>query len=141
VSVVLNSTDFTFSNNNRFRVQNNGNKNNDVIWFDEVIINGDGAPFGDTTQDRASMVAQAKILTANNQIELYPNPAKNALSVQFGAVRFDRVIMFTATGSLIEERDINETQMSFDVSNLPSGVYFMRFLQGKLAVTKRFVKE
>jgi len=49
--------------------------------------------------------------------------------------------MFTATGSLIEERDINETQMSFDVSNLPSGVYFMRFLQGKLAVTKRFVKE
>ena len=141
VSVVLNSTDFTFSNNNRFRVQNNGNKNNDVIWFDEVIINGDGAPFGDTTQDRVSMVTQAKILTANNQIELYPNPAKNAISVQLGSVRFDRVIMFTATGALIEERDINETQMSFDVSNLPSGVYFMRFLQGKLAVTKRFVKE
>ncbi len=106
-----------------------------------MIINGDGAPFGDTTQGRETMVTQAKILTTNNQIELYPNPAKNAISVQFGAVRFDRVIMFTATGSLIEERDIDQTEMSFDVSNLPSGVYFMRFLQGKLAVTKRFVKQ
>lgn len=140
VSEVLNASQYTFSANNRFRVQNNGNKNNDFIWFDAVIINGDPAPFGGESQNRASMVTQAKILTANNQIELYPNPVKNTLSVQFGATNFDRVQLFTATGALIEEREIDETLMNFDVSNLPSGVYFMRFLQGKLAVTKRFVK-
>ena len=141
VSEVLSASQYTFNNNNRFRVQNNGNKNNDFIWFDAVIINGDPAPFGGASLNRASMVTQAKILTANNQIELYPNPAQSTLSVQFGATRFDRVIMFTATGALIEEREIDETQMNFDVSTLPSGVYFMRFLQGKLAVTKRFVKQ
>lgn len=141
VEIVLDAS-FNFASNSRFRVRNSANQNNDQIWFDEVIITGDAAPLTEPTDRSQSLATQAKILTMNSGIDLYPNPTRSRVSIQFEKAQFDRVSLYSTTGVLIDEREIHgQNQMDFDLSNLPSGVYFLKFMQGKLAVSKRIIKQ
>lgn len=142
-NIVLPSGSYNFNTNNQIRIRNNANNNGDQIYFDQVVISGDPPPavLGDEITLRSPEAQQAKNLTLGNRILLHPNPTNTMLTIDMLDGGFDKVMIFSSTGTLVRTLDINADSVSLDVSELASGMYFARFISGKLAVTKRFVKK
>jgi hypothetical protein len=140
--ITLNSDSYSFNTNNRIRVLNNANSNNDQIYFDQVIITGELKPTvanndAITTSTDAEL---AKDLATSNNIKLYPNPANESLNIQILEGNFDEIMIFSSTGQVIKTITPKADRLNIDVSKFSSGIYFVRFTTGKLAVTKRFIK-
>jgi Secretion system C-terminal sorting domain len=102
--------------------------NNGVAMFDaEYVITG---------------VQQAGQISAN---ELYPNPATQqaTLSYTVSTAANVRIALVNMVGQEVEVQNIERTagnfQTTFDVSELPAGIYFVRMQVGNDVMTKRLV--
>ena len=65
-------------------------------------------------------------LKSENQISIYPNPANTILNVKCSTQAI--VTVFDVTGKLIESKNLKEGYSSVDVSNLNSGMYYVRVM-------------
>lgn len=75
-----------------------------------------------------------------NAIAIYPNPANNVLNYKVsGDVSVTSVSVMDVTGKVIST-PYNLNQNTIDVSNIQSGVYFVRFTSDNKTVTKKFIK-
>ncbi|MCX6272190.1 MAG: serine hydrolase [Bacteroidetes bacterium] len=91
----------------RFRSQNAyGN----LLYIDDVEV---------------SSVAGMAEITQNNDLKVYPNPAKNIVNVS-GMERNDNVCLMDMTGRLIECKRNTEGQLQFDLSALAPGMYLIQ---------------
>ncbi len=85
----------------------------------------------DKGKDYPSNVAMVQFLGSGRSIVLYPNPAKNHISVNYknGQASDVRVQLLTSLGQLLETRRVysqtGNTTISFDVSALADGNYVM----------------
>jgi endoglucanase Acf2 len=70
------------------------------------------------------------------QIDIVPNPTSDVLHVR----GLPGAVFATIYSSLGQRLQTNHIIDQLDVSHLPKGVYYVRFLIGKSAVTKKFVK-
>lgn len=75
-------------------------------------------------------------LSKNEGVKLYPNPATNQVTVAT-AGDINLVEIYTLSGQLVQ----TETERTFDVSGLPSGVYIAKVIGKDAASFVRFVKE
>ena len=74
-----------------------------------------------------------------NQITLYPNPTSGLLNLNFREdIVLSSVIITNISGSKVLE--IKEPVDNIDLSEYPSGVYFIKFSTDKGAINKRIVK-
>jgi hypothetical protein len=86
-------------------------------------------------------------LTINNTLvrsSVYPVPAKNIITVNFGSiVTKGDIKIFSTDMKLIKLETINGLSVKKDIniSGLPSGVYVIRYFNGSVAETHRFIKE
>ena len=137
-TITLDSGSYNFNANNKFRIRCDASANNDNIWFDQVIISGDNAfaPIADTNKANLNSFNQA----SSENIELYPNPVNTSLTIKILDGDYDEIMIFSPTGQLVKKIDASFNEMSIDVSEYASGVYFVRFVSGSFAFTKRFVK-
>jgi hypothetical protein len=79
--------------------------------------------------------------SSQNFFSVYPNPAENVLSIESsknpGAVN---CILFDQLGRSVfmhENLDFsNESKIALDVSNVPSGMYFLRIVSNGISYTK-----
>ena len=142
-TITLDSGTYNFNANNRFRIRCDASANNDQIWFDQVIITGDNALNGPvvTSETRTPDAVRAQELATKNNIKLYPNPANSQLNIEILDGTYDEIMVFSSTGKLVETISGGSDSMSIDVSKYATGMYFVRFVTGKLAVTKRFIKQ
>jgi Secretion system C-terminal sorting domain len=68
-------------------------------------------------------------LSANNKIELYPNPAQNTLNVSFDLEKVESAVLvriIDMQGRILKERDYDNVQkdnIPFDISSLQNGIY------------------
>jgi Secretion system C-terminal sorting domain len=68
-------------------------------------------------------------LSANNKIELYPNPAQNTLNVSFDLEKVESAVLvriIDMQGRILKERDYDNVQkdnIPFDISALQNGIY------------------
>jgi hypothetical protein len=69
----------------------------------------------------------------------YPNPVANNLTIEVS--QNATINIFNTQGQLIETALINCNITNIDVSNLPSGLYFMNVKTEKGTETKKFIKE
>jgi gingipain R len=78
----------------------------------------------------------------NNEISIYPNPATQLLSVNFGDIQKNNVgiTVFDLFGkkivSMTNPKIVNNTT-DIDVSSLPSGVYFVRITTDNISKTAK----
>ncbi len=79
--------------------------------------------------------------TTNDNIKLYPNSANSMLNIEILEGSYDEITIFSTSGKLIYEGESDVNKLSVDVSDLASGMYFVRFVSNGKAVTKRFIKE
>ena len=78
---------------------------------------------------------------ALNTVVFYPNPVKENLTVRFPQRGNYTVTIFNIIGDKVTDKTVmNESEIKFDVSDLPKGLFFLRYeFEGKV-VTKRFTK-
>ncbi len=82
-------------------------------------------------------------------MELYPNPAKEILHVEFMtdifSIKAAKIELYDVYGKLLDvtnvETDRLPSEVRIDVSHLASGMYFVRLSSAAGMVTKPFVKE
>ncbi|PKA81900.1 putative secreted protein (Por secretion system target) [Ulvibacter sp. MAR_2010_11] len=139
-NITLNSGSYSFNSNNRIRFRNAGTSNNDQLWFDQVIITGDNALAGSNEPANRDVV-KSFAENASEAIKLHPNPTTSNLTIEMLDMKFDEIIVFSSLGTVIKTIDPDSDNLTIDVSNLASGMYFVRFVSEGLAVTKRFIKE
>lgn len=76
-----------------------------------------------------------------NGLTIYPNPAKNTLTVQSQA-EMQNIRLFDLTGRLILElNNANTTKKELDINQLSSGVYFMEVKTANHREVRKIIKE
>jgi hypothetical protein len=74
-------------------------------------------------------------------VRLYPNPAQNKFSIE-SDLSLDIIKIYNQLGQLVEKFDVKDTQSSYDISTLSTGLYFIELssVDGKKTV-KKLVKQ
>lgn len=139
-TIILDSG-FSFNSNNRFRIRCDASGNNDQIWFDQVIISGDNAPGAAPIDNTSETILKSFTQNTLENIKLYPNPTNSQLNIEIIEGDFDEITVFSSTGMIVQTIDPTMDYVTLDVSQLSTGMYFIRFVSNGLAVTKRFIKK
>ncbi|NOU18938.1 MAG: DUF333 domain-containing protein [Bacteroidales bacterium] len=75
-------------------------------------------------------------------ISVYPNPSNNTINVKLSNGAMIGVVkIYNTNGSLVKTENIDKTEKSINVSELPSGVYILSVDDSKGPLTTRFVKK
>ena len=86
----------------------------------------------------------SSIFKINDDIKLYPNPAGDQLNVVFNTdVNVKNIAIYNLIGKMQNVYRVNGNNAGLDISSLPAGVYFVRFIddQGGVIATRRFTHE
>jgi hypothetical protein len=108
-----------------------------------VIISGDNviaAPLGPVANNNISRL-QSFNRDSNSNIKIYPNPTNAMLNIDILEGTYDEIVIFSTSGKLLYKVENNSNNLSIDVSQYASGMYFIKFVSNGIAVTKRFIKE
>ena len=67
-----------------------------------------------------------------NNIQLYPNPADKFTSVRIAGNESFEYQVFSSTGLLISEGNVNSINTQINTADLQNGIYYIRFIQSVL---------
>ena len=120
---------------------NGENPNGTWTLIVEDPWNGDG---GTLNNWKLSICSEANLSNAGfdlqNEISIYPNPVTNILNfLNTGNTKIDKFSVYDISGKEIELKSVLENQL--DVSNLQSGVYFIKFTINQKTTTRKFIKQ
>jgi len=77
-----------------------------------------------------------------NSVNIYPNPATNALNINFAsAVNKASVKIYSVIGSEVLSTTASGTNTLIDISNLASGAYMVQITTDNVVETKKIVKQ
>ncbi len=80
------------------------------------------------------------------EIKLYPNPTNHYLNIGLGSITGQtKISVFDSKGSIlntftVEGQSLFNQDVNIDVSNYPSGSYFIHLANSSVVKTKKFVK-
>ena len=72
--------------------------------------------------------------------DIYPNPVEDKLYIE-SEMEIEEVVVYTITGVVVGQQTTVNRQQSIDVTNLNSGVYFVKIVTSEGEVVKRIVKK
>ncbi|MDI1318486.1 T9SS type A sorting domain-containing protein [Flavobacterium sp.] len=118
-----------------------------LTWKEDY--NNDGNPANDDTnsngipdyleQGVALGVANATLV---NTIELYPNPASTELNISsIKGELISNIAVYSINGSLVKEIKSNNSAQNISVSDLQSGMYFIRVTSNDKISNLKFIKK
>lgn len=154
-TVTLSSSNYTFPSNAQFRIQCDASGNADRVYIDGVRLNGINT-FALTNGSLASGQSIRELYTpqtfgpasteeeldADEGVAIFPNPAKDQLSIRLlDADEVLSVKIFTVDGKLIRNLGVINDLDVVDISQLPSGVYFLSVETNEEVVHEKFVKQ
>jgi hypothetical protein len=77
----------------------------------------------------------------NEQMEIYPNPTSGFLTINNPEKTDGKLYIFDANGILFHESETgNENKVQLNISNYPSGLFIVRFVQTSNTSCKSFIK-
>ena len=94
----------------------------------------DPSPFANTFTTGIDLVS------SENQIDLYPNPASEIIHIQLKEKGIYSIAISDICGRTISITDVNSDFASIDLSNLNSGVYFYSFRNNSKFFSGKFIK-
>ena len=118
----------------------------DVTTGEEVALNDEmtfkaNATHGDVMQPYVMTMSTMGIDETSAGFNIYPNPVQDKLYIEAEAV-IEEVVVYDVYGRRqVTETPSHQGNLSVDVSNLNSGVYFVQIKTEEGNITKRFVKE
>jgi hypothetical protein len=128
-----------------------------------AIFNGDNAPNGssawitihaeDTINSfpkNLTFVATKGALGVVNikrfddEVVLYPNPAKGSVNVVFDpSMGVKNIAIYNLIGKAVSVYKVTGNSAKLDLTDVPSGIYFLRLsnTQGKIVATRKFTRQ
>ncbi len=73
-----------------------------------------------------------------NRVKVFPNPSLTNITIENNSR--GSLSILNINGKQLITRQITETEAQIDISNLPSGMYFVRLTSGKSVEVGKFVK-
>lgn len=134
-----------FSANTSFRFRCDAATNSNQVFLDDIVISGcrNGA---EARLANPIIAEEAKLIDQTlSDVNLYPNPTSDILNVSMELSQAAKVEMMIldATGKTVLVRTLNQNEgtnkFSFNMYDLPSGLYLMNVISGKERITKRFI--
>ena len=111
-----------------------------------VLISGDTIPYpyaiesiSITFSDSTTSVNQIQNSKEKNW-KFYPNPASNRLTIIQEAQEDSKIEIYSTSGRLIKVFQTNKIIEEMNISNIPSGLYFIHFSNSKLNQIERLIK-
>lgn len=80
----------------------------------------------------------------DKEFSLYPNPATKTLNIQLPEIYKNNslVTIVNSLGQIISsKKNIGEGEQTLDISNLSSGIYFIKITNDDATTTKKFIKQ
>lgn len=117
-----------------FAYDDNGNRVSRVITFADEYRNN----MSDTTN-----VESLTDYIDECDINIYPNPTTENISIKIGSYEEDRNIvasLYSPLGVCIDRREISTDMTSFNLYGLPSGTYILELSDGKEKKTWKIIK-
>ncbi len=124
-------------NDSVYAIQGNRNPYIDYPHWVERVFGIDGNASG-------CVASGIKINNSEADFSLYPNPAKDILSIGFERIQSlndARLEIVDIVGRKIRVQNITSNQMQLDISTLEKGMYFINVLYKGESNVKPFVKE
>lgn len=86
-----------------------------------------------------SLAGTSSYLAAKNSFSVYPNPVKgDQLTIQSEEIGV--ISLYTINGKLISSENVNKTSQTFNVAELPNGIYLLELISKKgIRSTEKFV--
>jgi hypothetical protein len=93
--------------------------------------------------DAGTLAGITTLTPAQNDLQLYPNPANGELYIRYETTEKNTVVeIYDVTGQLIKSITTNAAQeQAVDVSGLSKGLYIVKLSDGKNTIVKRFIKQ
>lgn len=78
--------------------------------------------------------------SSENSIEVFPNPAEEAITVKYQQ-NFSNIYIYDISGKEVYADHLQNTSATFDVSELPEGIYCIKLTGSGMERTIKFVKK
>ncbi len=79
----------------------------------------------------------AETQAAESTFKIYPNPTNGELRIESGELRMEEIQLLDVAGKRVFETK----KTDFNISHLPTGIYFMRLKTDKGNITKKVIKQ
>ena len=123
-----------------------GNYKQDTIWYrytfvsDSIQTDQEGWML-----DNIQLIAHTEGILDNRylaDINIYPNPATDKITIERSTTPVkSQLTMMNLNGEEVLTRNLIKPKTQIDISNLPSGVYFVRVTNDKTVEVGKFIKE
>lgn len=96
-----------------------------IIYFDDIILNSEPEPFTSSSFE----------VNAETMMKVFPNPTTGEFQIESDNL-IKKMTIFAIDGRTLLE--INNSQKSFNISNLPNGIYILKIknIEGKNLIGK-----
>ena len=126
---------------NTFSASLTGLSENTAYTFKAFISYNDTTVYGDEIGFITLPVGIDNITLANS-INLMPNPADNYIELTVNSnVEVKEAVVFNAFGQMIQTVELNNNHARIDLSNMASGMYFVRVSGDNATATKKFIRK
>lgn len=76
-----------------------------------------------------------------NDISIYPNPTNNNVSIEFIDTKINNLKVFNSLGVLVKDINVGGNQLTLDMKDYPTGIYYLTFTSDKgYQLTKKVTK-
>lgn len=110
------------------------------VFLSDQAENGEGAGI-----DNFSIAASAVLASddfSKHNFKLYPNPSSSVFYIQRPGSEEMRVSVYDITGRLVKEKNgINTSRYGLDLSDMSSGLYFLKIIEGNQQLSTRILKQ
>ena len=111
-----------------------------IVFHSDESVNKKGANVDD-------FVVSGTLSNQNfelNNVWIYPNPSKGIFNIALGTIEPTAIEVYDLTGKIVyskKEITVANFETKIDLSNVSSGIYFVKIMNNDQATVKRIVKE
>ncbi|MBA3706736.1 MAG: T9SS type A sorting domain-containing protein, partial [Bacteroidetes bacterium] len=81
-------------------------------------------------------------LTVKNYVSIYPNPANTTITIEIkNTTKENKIIICNINGQELIRQQIKDSETQVDISNLTSGLYFVKLITDKTVEVRKIIKE
>ena len=143
-TVTLDASSFSLTDGARFRIQCDASANADQVYIDEITIIGAQASGSNTgpivtIEEIQTTSTSSSMYLAEADVELFPNPASDLVSVRVDD-EISQVVIYNVQGREMFRRSYEGIkQANLDVSTLAAGIYLISIQTKEELITERLM--
>lgn len=114
-------------------------------WTEDDVVVSEDESYTFTLTDNHYFIAHLRDVTsvgenAQQALNIYPNPVNDKLFIEANET-ISNVEIYNLTGVKILSQECNSDKVEIEVSELQSGIYFIKMINGNSTETRSFIKK